>query len=232
MRKFIRDTIFKIVPFPYVLMFHHVSNDHKINKSKCALEFDEFKNFVLEFDGCYTSISNIVENKRKVKGKIAITFDDGLEDLYTLAYPFLKEHNIPFTAFIVTDFLDKEGYITTEQLKEMSSDPLVTIGAHGTTHKIFPELSTEDKKRELLDSQAILRDLTNTPVKYFAYSHGQYDDETLSLMDCYDAAFSANVSLMPFFKWKRHLIPRFNIETSTLERQLDFFRKAPLKRKK
>ncbi len=229
-RDIIRDIIYKNIPLPYVFMFHHISNNCETNKIPCSIEFDEFKKIILDFDGCYTSITDIVENKKK--GKVAITFDDGYEDLYTLAYPFLKKQGIPFTAFIVTDFLDKEGYITTEQLKEMSLDPLVTIGSHGTTHTVLRGLDMENKKKELIVSQEFLSTVTNTPVKYFAYSHGQYDEECFLLMNGYDAAFSASICLSQFFKWNRYLIPRFNITSETIEKQLAFFRKVPLKKNK
>ena len=171
---------------------------------------------------------DIAHNKRK--GKIAITFDDGLEDLYTVAYKFLKENEIPFTAFIVTDFLDTEGYITTEQLKEMSADPLVTIGSHGISHKVFPKMTSKEKKLELEESQRKLHEIIGEDVRIFAYSHGQYDEETLSLVGCYDYAVAAGASLSMYLKWNKHLIPRYNIEKDTYYRQLEFFRNVSLNR--
>jgi peptidoglycan/xylan/chitin deacetylase (PgdA/CDA1 family) len=36
----------------------------------------------------------------------AVTFDDGLNDLYENAFPIMKEHHIPFTCFLITSLLD------------------------------------------------------------------------------------------------------------------------------
>ena len=226
-KQIIKNKIFETFPLSYVFMFHHVTDCPEIKRSS-LLGFEQFKDFVLAFDGCYTHLFEIAT--KKVKGKIAITFDDGLEDLYTLAYPFLREHNIPFTAFIVTDFLDKEGYITTEQLKEMSKDPLVTIGSHGVSHIIFPKLSTENKKNELIESQKILQEIIGKDITFFAYSHGQYDKETLSMMNCYDYAFKAGSSLWDCLKHNRYFLPRFNIGANTVDKQRDFFERVALKR--
>ena len=228
LKKIIAKKMYSILPLPYVLMFHHIIDAPAIPRSACTLDFQKFKDFVLEFKGCYTTMIDIAQNKRK--GKIAITFDDGLEDLYTVAYKFLKENEIPFTAFIVTDFLDTEGYITTEQLREMSADPLVTIGSHGVSHKVFPKMTSLEKKIELEESQRKLQEIIGKDVKIFAYSHGQYDDETLSIMGCYDYAVAAGASLSMYFTWNKHLIPRYNIETDTYIRQLEFFKNAALDR--
>lgn len=37
---------------------------------------------------------------------VAFTFDDGYIDNYTVAYPILKAHNIPFTIYVTTNFPD------------------------------------------------------------------------------------------------------------------------------
>lgn len=49
-----------------------------------------------------------LKQKRKF---ICITFDDGYLDNYTLAYPILKKHNIPFAIYIATDFPDKKALL-------------------------------------------------------------------------------------------------------------------------
>ena len=55
-------------------------------------------------------------------------------DAYMNAYPFLKRYNIPFTVYITTNFIGKEGYIGNSELKVYSEDPLVTIGFHTQSH--------------------------------------------------------------------------------------------------
>lgn len=220
-KKWLKYKMCKWFSFSYVLMFHHVIEAPKVVKSGCLLDFDSFKSFILRYKGNYSSFLDIAA--KKCKRKIAVTFDDGLEDVYTFAYPFLKEQGVPFTVFVITDFLDTDGYITAEQLKEMSKDPLVTIGSHGVTHKILPKLSREEKMFELSESKRKLSELIGKDVTVFAYSHGQFDQETLSLMDCYDYAASAADCFSSHFNMNRYLVPRCNITTKLYKAQLELF---------
>lgn len=152
----------------------------------------------------------------KNKNKALITFDDGLADVYRVAYPELKERGIPFTVFIITEFLDTEGYLTTDQLVELSKDSLVTVGSHGLSHDVLKGMPRERQEEELLKSKENLESLLCRPVKYFAYSHGQYDDVTLEILKnkrYYSFAFGVagyptNICTR---RWKYHL-PRLNCE--------------------
>lgn len=206
--------IFYNLPASYILMFHHIDDGNLIVKSGCILDKEEFIKIIdsgIEF----VSLS---ECMHKVN-KCAITFDDGLADLYRIAYPELKKRNIPFTVFIVTDFLDKEGYITTEELKEMSSDPLITVGSHGITHDILKGMDIEKQRDELNKSKEILQKIINKDVELFAYSHGQYDKITLRLLkelNCYKNAFSASsFPINIYTKHWKYRIPRVNIDNNS-----------------
>ena len=227
-KKWLKKVIGKLFSFSYVLMFHHVTEEPKTEKSLCKLDFEKFKEFILRYKGHYATLSDVV--RKKSKKKLAVTFDDGLADLYSLAYPFLIEQNIPFTAFIVSDFLDTEGYITTEQLKEISANPLVTIGSHGKTHNVFTALSKEDKIMELTESKRILEGILNKEINLFAYSHGQYDQETLELMKSYEYAFAAGESFFAHIKANKYLVPRSDMTTDSYNTQLAFFDNAILEK--
>lgn len=205
--------IMTLFPSSYVLMFHHISLDSEIKRSGCMLSTELFQRQV---DSIKRPDTLEVVVNHPFRRKTAITFDDGLADLYTIAYPYLKSKNIPFTAFIVTEFLDKPGYITTEQLKEMSEDSLVTIGAHGVTHEVLNNLSPDEKQNEIIKSKEKLEHILGKEVKCFAYSHGAFDKECRKFTKIYD--FCVGVSGMPvnFITAKiRWNIPRFNIEEIT-----------------
>lgn len=223
LKRVAKKLIYNTLPASYVIMFHHVTANPEIQQSGCLLDFERFSDFVLRFQGHYATLEDVV--KKRVKHKVAITFDDGLADLYTLAYPFLKERGIPFTAFIVTDFIDKPGFITTQQLKEMSCDPLVTIGSHGVTHELFPKLDAGQKQKELYESQKILQEITGRKINIFAYSHGKFDQETLKLVKCYDYGMAAKGAPINCLTFKKYLIPRFNIDATTFERMSELFDK-------
>ena len=212
----IRKTCKKIVfslKSSYVLMFHHVTDSPEIKRSNCLLQTSKFYDIIDSLSD-FNRLEDVLNNIHK--NNIAITFDDGLADLYTIAYPYLIKKNIPFTAFIVTDFLDKPGYITTKQLIEMSKNPLVTIGSHGVSHRIFTNLNSYEKEIELKESKRILEELIKKRINLFAYSHGIYDKETLKFAGKnYMYGMSVNSYPLNFITKKRMENPRFNIDNNT-----------------
>ncbi|MBK8368015.1 MAG: polysaccharide deacetylase family protein [Bacteroidetes bacterium] len=46
----------------------------------------------------------------RTKKRIAITFDDGYLNNYTVAFPILKKHNIPATLYITTESFEIKDY--------------------------------------------------------------------------------------------------------------------------
>lgn len=214
-KKVAKRIIYSLIPSSYVLMFHHINDGNLIVKSGCILEYKSFLEIIdsgIEFISADEYIKFSLSNRNKC----LITFDDGLQDVYRVVYPELTKRGIPLLMFVITDFLDTEGYITTEELLEMAENPLVTIGSHGLSHELFKNLDLNNKRRELLESKEILERLLHKPVKYFAYSHGQYDDSTLDILSethCYDFAFGVSGYPTNFLtkRWAYHL-PRFNCE--------------------
>lgn len=208
-------------PSSIVLMFHHITKKPKFKKSQCTLDSKSFNIVVNRFEN-FVSCERLISSKiNTFKNRVAITFDDGLEDVYAIAYPMLKNKDIPFTIFIVTEFLDTEGYITTEQLIEMSNDPLVTVGAHGVSHEMLLKLSSEQRWEEISGSKKRLEKLINREIRLFAYSHGQYDNECIEMVKeaGYRGAFGARGLPFNFYskKWKYYL-PRYNVVEEEMER--------------
>ncbi len=212
----IKHTIKKIIykiPSSAILVFHHITATPFQCKSGCLISFENFKSFIEKYDN-YGELISVI--KKPSKKKIAITFDDGLQDVYDIAYPYLKKREIPFTVLIVTDFLDTEGYITTSQLKEMANDDLVTIGSHGVSHKTLTELSLEQQKEEIDNSKMILENILGIKINIFSFSHGVYDKKTLKLLKNYSYGLSASakpLNLVTGLKKKK--LPRYNVESDT-----------------
>lgn len=48
---------------------------------------------------------------------LIITIDDGYRDNYTVAWPVLKQYNVPATIFLTTDFIDKKRWLWSNQLE-------------------------------------------------------------------------------------------------------------------
>lgn len=115
-----------------------------------------------------------LEDWNKQNDFIAFSIDDVAEDFFLNGYPLFKKYNVPFTIFVNTSLLNKTGYISTSQLKELAADPLCTVGSHGTIHSEYANLSDNDKgKREFLaQSKEFLEDLIGKKVELFAFPYG------------------------------------------------------------
>lgn len=140
-----------------VLMLHMVTEEMPEDKSLGGLYItqDMLRRYVEYFSEKYTIVSldeayDIIKNNRDVENPnlLAFTFDDGYENNYTLAFPVFKEFNVPANINIIAKYTDEgyEGYLTWEQVKEMSDSGLITIGSHTyNSHYYTTDVNGEDK---------------------------------------------------------------------------------------
>lgn len=223
-KQLIKKMAFYFLPSSTVLMFHHIDNGNIIVKSGCRMKLKSFVD-ILDSGVSFISAEEYTKFRLSWQNPCMITFDDGLKDIYDVAYPELKRRNIPFTVFIVTDFLDKEGYISSKELQLLANDPLVTIGSHGTTHKILRGMSEAEQRLELLESKHILEKITGKRIWMFAYSHGLYDNTTVDILRaerCYDYAFSAGGGETNLITKKSvYTLPRLNMEDGLQDYYID-----------
>lgn len=54
-------------------------------------------------------------------GLAVITIDDGYRDCYDVAFPLLRERNIPATTFVVTDFVDQATWLWTDKVRYLTA---------------------------------------------------------------------------------------------------------------
>ena len=88
---------------------------------------------------------------------VKLTFDDGLLNNYTHAYPILREFGLKAYFFILAGKVGKNGYMNWQQIKELQSAGMI-IGSHGITHRILTGLKSKDLNYELKESKKILEE--------------------------------------------------------------------------
>jgi peptidoglycan/xylan/chitin deacetylase (PgdA/CDA1 family) len=195
------------------------------------------------------TLAKILSERQKSDDFISITFDDGYEDNYSVAYPILKARGIPFTIYVTTSFPDQksvvwwyilEDLLNTErviefeykqvqyrfdtsitedkqhfggtirnlmksasledlsiliykvialqgldplekvrqlslswaQIRELSADPLVTIGAHTENHLLLKELPIEVARSEITNGRLRLEEMLAKRIEHFAFPFG------------------------------------------------------------
>jgi peptidoglycan/xylan/chitin deacetylase (PgdA/CDA1 family) len=104
---------------------------------------------------------------------IILTFDDGYADFYTTALPILRSHQFKATAYIVSGFVGRGGYMTAEQIREADHSG-IEIGSHSVTHANLAGASTFNVRFQVGESKRYLEQLVGHPVTAFCYPSGRY----------------------------------------------------------
>lgn len=170
-----------------VFMYHSVNEIPFAKDEQWSVYPQEFEKQIKYWvQNGYTGIFvSEIPQSNSFKNPIAITFDDGYEDNYIVAYPILKKYNMKATIFVVAGMIGKENYLTKEQMKEMSDSGLVTIQSHTFSHQNLCELDEEELEIELKQSQSILEEITQKKVTALAYPFGSYNDIVMKKAEKY-----------------------------------------------
>ena len=174
-----------------ILMYHavHVMDPSEASNANLIVAPDNFEAQIKAMvDAGYYFLTPeeaykaFTENALPAKKVVWLTFDDGNEDFYTIAYPILKKYKAKATNNIITGFVKKgnAGNLTVKQMKEMMAHGM-GFQSHTVNH---PDLSATDKatqKVELTDSIDFLENKLNTKVNTIAYPSGRYNQTTLDL---------------------------------------------------
>lgn len=176
-----------------VLVYHSISTPPEAMLGDIDISPERFER-QLQWLSRWRKVVSLPETLRSPESNrlVAITFDDGFRDNLTVALPILEKFNLPMTLFVTAGFVGTAGYLSKEELREISRHPLVTIGAHGFHHLHFTKLSVADARHELVESRRLLETITEQRVELLAWPYGECDErmELLSEECGYRASWS------------------------------------------
>jgi len=164
---------------PKVYLFHDLKDDIAEVKSEFSItqqSFEHFLSYQINSGSkpmTYRELKNAILNKNVKGNYFMVSFDDANESVYTKAYPFLKQHGIPFIIFTTKELIGKTNYLTKEQIEILSADKLCTVGSHAVHHKMFRYLSVNEIDKELAESKIFLEKWLKRPVEIFAFPYGR-----------------------------------------------------------
>jgi peptidoglycan/xylan/chitin deacetylase (PgdA/CDA1 family) len=130
-------------------------------------------------------VLQISANNLLQKKTFALTFDDGYEDFYTLAYPVLRNYSFIATVFMVTDQVGEKNdsaetthrsSLNWKQIDELHRAG-ISFGSHTHTHRQLTRLSNDEIWHELLVSKQRLEARLNYQVLFLAYPYGDSNSE-------------------------------------------------------
>lgn len=137
---------------------------------------------------------------------VILTFDDGYEDNYTVAFPLLQQYGFRAVIFAVTDqrrtnFWDpaepQAGLLKPNQLQELVHYGN-EIGSHTVSHAKLTTLAPEQCRQELYESKNSLEQVLGTKIISFAYPYGAFDQTAKRLAEETGYTFAAAADSGPF----------------------------------
>lgn len=192
------------------LMYHSIGSH-----ANCDIGADLYSVSQENFRAQIEFLRNVREAVREIK----ITFDDGLLDNYTTAYPILKEAGIKAYFFIIVSRIGTPNYMNWQQIRELSDNGMI-IGSHGMTHKILVGLNENELDYEIRISKKILEENLGKPIDYFSLPRGFCNEAIIKHIkeNKYRAVFTSNPKLNDGFQ-----VGRIAVKSNW---DLDYFQKA------
>ena len=127
---------------------------------------------------------------------IVLTFDDGYENIYTEMLPILEAKGMKAVVYVITNELDKPGYLTLEQVKDMQKRG-IEIGSHTADHLALVNESAEMQLHQVSDSRIFLHWSGLEPIYTFSYPNGAYNSDIIKILkqEKYLSAVTGDVGL-------------------------------------
>ncbi len=126
---------------------------------------------------------------------VFLTFDDGYEDFYTVAFPLLKKHQMKATIYVIYNFIGRNGFMNEQEIKEILASGLVELGDHTFDHLSLPSIPEKEARYQIIDSKKKFEEKFGIEVKTIAYPYGAFDQQVINLVK--EASYSAAVSVIP-----------------------------------
>lgn len=122
-----------------------------------------------------------------------LTFDDGTRGQFNNALPLLNRYNYKAVFFIMTVTIDKNQYLTRDQLRDLDEAGHI-IGCHTWNHPDLRFLKDGDWYDQVVKPNKILRDITGKIIRYFAYPYGSWNSNAIQQLkkNDYEMAFQLN----------------------------------------
>ena len=191
-----------------VLAYHHVCDHFLPTVSRTTVRQFGRQLQILASEGL--RIIDLPEylflDQEEKKHSISITFDDGLNCLYSNALQYLIEKKYPATVFVVSDFVGKKNnwdyygslnscaHMDWSQLRELVGAG-IQIGSHSHTHRGLTSCNSRQLRVELEHSKKLLEDKLGIPVRYLSAPFGRINRQVKKIAQL--AGYESVFTLMP-----------------------------------
>jgi peptidoglycan/xylan/chitin deacetylase (PgdA/CDA1 family) len=173
-----------------ILQYHHIGSDSPAITSTSIEAFEQHLEYLASSGLKIVPLSEIVRHpERQTPQRVAITFDDAYDNIYLNAVPRLKARGWPFTIFVSTEYVDRKGFLTWDQLRDVeTANGLVANHSHSHLHMLRKQQGESKPawlkrlRKDIEKAQALLDKNLENPRPYFAYPYGEYDADIIKLI--------------------------------------------------
>ena len=177
-----------------ILLYHHITEESfDENQAISLISPSDFRLHMTAIKANFTPIS-LRQYYEYVKcddasltipkNPIIVTFDDGYLSNYEIAYPILKELEIPATIFVVTDTVGaiagegkvNNSHFSWEQAREMEKSGLIDIQSHTVNHIKVAASPFAEQVRQIRKSKYDIEKNLGHTCDMIAYPYGDYDE--------------------------------------------------------
>jgi peptidoglycan/xylan/chitin deacetylase (PgdA/CDA1 family) len=169
-----------------ILMYHHVSEKTPGVTTVSPKLFAQHMQYVSEHHRVLplqTLVSALQEAQGLPDKALALTFDDGYENIFKNAHPILYQYNLPYTVFINPSLIGVQANQLNWQQVKLMAQQGATFANHGNTHKHMLARDEHESEHAWLErvmadielaEQQIERQLGYS-LRYIAYPYGEFE---------------------------------------------------------
>ncbi|MEG0576550.1 MAG: polysaccharide deacetylase family protein [Bacilli bacterium] len=150
-----------------ILMFHKISESNDAYSINVA-RFNTLIKWLTE----KSTIRAIDDSHLQNNKNYILTFDDVDISVYDEAYPILAKLNVPYYIFVTIELINKEGYLSEDNIKEMLSNSQCIIGSHAMNHILMRKLSMDECEYQMIKSKEYIEKKFSVNCDSFAFPFG------------------------------------------------------------
>lgn len=183
----LRAGLLRPQPGMRILMYHSVSDDSEAGVPpyyRLTTSPARFRQQMLALRRSGSTVIGLPEALRRLasgsfdgRRLVVLTFDDGLRDFATHAWPVLQELGFPASVFLPTAFIGStrrsfkgRACLTWREVRDLHAQG-VHVGAHTVTHPMLHGLGWPEIRRELGQARSEIEQQVRAPIETFCYPY-------------------------------------------------------------
>lgn len=175
-----------------VLMYHAVGNDEGVDWPKSLIIrpglFEAHLKYLSENGYTMVTVEELaarLENGESVYKYVALSFDDGYKNNYSVVLPLLKKYNAKGSFFVINKDIGDAIHMNETEIQQLI-DAGMELGSHTYSHNPLAKIDEKYLVWEMDTSRYWLKKKFNGYiVRTLAYPNGSYDEKVIEAANKY-----------------------------------------------